>query len=62
MSPRVRPAAARMKVFAGERVNRGDMADPDRTRAGLKRTGWRTKTIWRIPGLRHDLDSSTRLI
>ncbi len=60
MSRWVSPAAARMKVFAGERVNQRDMAAPDRERAGLNRTGWRTKTIWRIPGLRHDLDSPTR--
>ena len=32
MSPRVSPAAARMKVFAGERVNRDDMAEADRWR------------------------------
>ena len=30
MSPRAHPAAARMKVFACERVDRGDTAAPDR--------------------------------
>src|ERR1035437_126192 len=34
--------------------------DRPRALSGLNRTGWRTRTIWRIPGLRHDPSSSTR--
>ena len=37
MSRRAHPAAARMKVSAGERVNSRDMAEPDRRRERVNR-------------------------